>query len=223
MSAAESAATQPAVTQPAATQPTSDVVRGDGYAIRLPKGWRDDPTVLLNGGQNVLNVRDGRSFVDEVGQPLLIGITVRKSPIGVAWLTRFPEMHARKAETSRPQLTLIGEATTRPITLADGTAAVILITQFNKQPQRHLLRYELFAFKQQDGSGWLVTGEIEGAGRSKLPSPRGEAANWLLAHVVSFVFDADKQDLSPLPPTPMFAERREAPVTQRPPGKKGLK
>lgn len=213
-------------TLPAATQPSSRVVRGDGFAIRLPADWRDN-SARWSARANVQldEISDG-PFADDVGDPLRLGITVQRQGSGSGWPTTGADVYARGAFSSWGR-TRIGEATTRAVTLADGTPGVVLVTYFlnhfsTTQPLRHRLEQRLFVSPASDRSGWMVTGSIECAARSQLAAPDGAAAAWLEAHVLSFVFDAERQDLSPLPPMPAFAERRKTPTPARRPDQKGL-
>jgi hypothetical protein len=196
--AAESpaASTRPTTAPVGDTAAAQEIIRLVEYAIAVPLGWRDFRQVprrfvLFRQGDGI-----GVPPIDETGAPLQVGLTIEKFRSGMSAKEGAAELEA--AARAAPQLELIGEPKQEPITLADGTEAILLISDFVKEGHRHSLQLKLLATDAR-ANAWVVSAFAVGGKESAWPSPSSALGRWLRAHLITFVLDPAKLDASHLP------------------------
>jgi hypothetical protein len=182
--------------QPASTRPTWELVRGENYAIAVPEGWRKMDGLMPH--QLVFRQGDGIGVpaVDETGSPLQIGMMVEKFAKTDDTLEDGAKKLVRSAKNNA-RLRLVGQEFLEPLKLSDGTAALLLWTEFIKDGDRHSLQLKMLA-KDKDSGAWIVSAHIVGGKDSKLPQRDSALAVWLAAHVKSFCFDTTRFDAAAL-------------------------
>lgn len=172
------------------------VVKGEGYAMAVPAGWR---AVDAPPGRFVLvlqGIGAGVPIVDENGEPLQIGITVEKFPNTKGSLEDGIKLLAKNAKAN-PRLELVGAEVVDSLELADGAPAVLLTTQFVKEGTRSSLQLKMLA-KDKDANGWVVSAYVVVGKASQLAARDGALATGLAAHVRSFCLDPSKVDVKPV-------------------------
>ena len=143
--------------------------------------------------------------VDETGSPLQIGLTVERFPNTKQSPKEGAEALLKNAKRSG-RLELVSNAM-EDITLADGTTAVLLTTEFIKEKHRRSLQMKLVT-KDKDGNGWVTSAFLVGGKDSQWPTKDSAPATWLKAHVISFVLEPDAMDEAKL--TAAYEERDKA-------------
>jgi len=188
-----------------------EVVRMGGASIAVPKDWRvvrspQRQMVLFRQGDGI-----GVPAVDETKSPLQIGLTVERFPKTTESLKEGIDGLLKATQKNR-RLEQIGKESIDSLKLADGNDAMLLGMEFIKDMDRHSLQMKMLV-KDKDANGWVISGFIVGGKDSKIPTPDGDLAKWLRAHLESFVFDASKLDEKKL--REMY-DRREKPAPSNP-------
>lgn len=179
-------------TAPAETQPAWEVVKGKGFTIAIPRGWRKLPMPI---GHHVLYINGdgiGVPAIDETGSPIQMGFTVERysklkaSPMGGA------KKNLAGLKWNR-RLKVISQSEIKSITLSDGAEAALIRVLLLKDRTRRSLQLKMFA-KDKDSRGWVVSAWIVTGKDSAFIAKNKSLERWLLAHVTSLCFDRKKFD-----------------------------
>jgi hypothetical protein len=168
-----------------------EVVKGDGFGILVPNGWRDMSGMtkfkLHRTGDGI-----GVPLVDDTGAPLQVGMTVEKFGETKQTLEEGAASLVEAAKKNK-RLEMVGKETTEKVTLSDKTEALLLTTEFIKEGTRQSLQMKMLV-KDAKGNGWVVSGFVVGGKGAKLATKEGEVGVLVKAYLTSFVLDAEKLD-----------------------------
>ncbi len=177
-------------TAPCDTQPAWEVVKGEGFTIAIPRGWRKLPMPI---GHHVLYVNGdglGVPAIDETGSPIQTGLTVeRYSKLDSSTMEGAKENLASLKWNRR--LKVVSQDKVKALKLSDGAEAALIRVILLKDRTRRSLQLKLYA-KDKDSRGWVVSAWIVTSKDSEFVAKNKSLENWLRAHVTSLCFDREK-------------------------------
>ena len=183
-------------TAPCDTQPAWELVKGKGFTIAIPKGWRKLPMTI---GHHVLYVNGdglGAAMMDETGAPIQTGLTVErysKTAESVLSVSKRSMANLKR----NPRLKVVSQDKVKALKLSDGAEAALIRVILLKDRTRRSLQLKLFA-KDKDSRGWVVSAWIVTGKDSEFIAKNESLEKWLRAHVTSLCFEREKFDAAAL-------------------------